>query len=87
MPALAEVHLVSDPDYFPKAMALQMISLSDHPADEREAVKAPRFASRERKAFEMRKDSSEQIRDRAGVVLVGPIGSGLPDPSAAEKCL
>ena len=63
MPALAEVHLVSDPDYLPQTVTLQMISLSDHLADEREAMKAARLASHEWEALEMRNDSRQQLRD------------------------
>ena len=87
MPALAEIDLVSDPDYLLQAVTLQMISLSDHLADEREALEAPRLASLEREALEMWKDSRQEIRDRPNLVLIGPIGSGLSDPSAAEECL
>ena len=46
MPALAEIHLVSDSDDLLQASALAMIPLLDHAADAREAFEASRLASR-----------------------------------------
>jgi hypothetical protein len=63
MPALAEVHLVSDADDPGEAFARPMIALPDHAAYLREAGEARRLRSAKRMALEMRDDELEQIAD------------------------
>jgi hypothetical protein len=87
MPALAEIHLVSDADDPGKAFARPMVALSDHPTYLREAGETRRLRSTKVVALEMRHDGVEQIAYRSGFVLEGPISARLPDPATSEKRL
>ena len=84
MPPLAEVHLVSDADYLPQAITLQVIALFDHPADPREAYEAPRLRTPQGVALKMRHDGTDQVAERSSLVLEGSIGLRPPDPATSE---
>src|SRR3954451_2689160 len=84
MPALAEIHLVSDGDDFLQGCRLQMISLSDHLADAGEALKAPRLRSPQREALEVRHYRIHEFVDRPTFELESPVRSRFTDPAASE---
>jgi hypothetical protein len=75
VPALAEIHLVSDPDDLSHPLRLQMISLSDHLADLREPAEAAAFNAAERIRLEVRNDVFQELADRTDFIFEGPIGS------------
>jgi hypothetical protein len=87
VPALSEVHLVSDPDDLSHPLRSQMISLSDHLADLGEPVETAALCTTERVRLEMRNYSLHEVGHRPGFVLEGPIGTRLADPAALEKGL
>jgi hypothetical protein len=87
MPALAEVHLVSDPDDLCHPLRSQMISLSDHLAGRSEPVEAAALRAAQRVRLEVRNDPTHEVGHRPGLVLEGPIGSRRADPSAFEEGL
>ena len=87
MPALAEVHLVSDPDDLCHPLRSQMISLSDHLAGRGEPVEAATLRAAQRIRLEVRNDPIHEVSRRPGFVLEGPIASRLADPSAFEEGL
>src|SRR3954454_13322156 len=87
MPALAEVHLVSDPDDPREAVALQMSSLSDHLADLRKAGETRRLGPAERVALEVRHDGLQQVTERTSLVLPGSVATRLADPADFEETL
>jgi hypothetical protein len=87
MPALPEIHLVSDPDDLLHPVTPQMIALFDHSADPREPYESLSFASAEGKALEVRDDPLNEFRNGSRLVLEGAIAPGLADPAASEKGL
>jgi hypothetical protein len=62
VPALAEVHLVSDPDDLSHPLRSQMISLSDHLADLGECAEAVALDATQRIRLEVRNDSGPGVR-------------------------
>jgi hypothetical protein len=87
VPALSEIHLVSDPDDLSHPLRSQMISLPDHLADLRESAEAVALDATERIRLEVRNDVFQELTHRSGLVLEGPIGSRLADPPALEEGL
>ena len=57
MPALAEVHPVSDSNYLCHPLRSQMISLSDHLAGRGEPAEAATLSAAQRIRFEVRNDA------------------------------
>src|SRR5919106_153602 len=66
MPALAEVHLVSDPDDLCHPLRSPMISLSDHLAGLCESVEATTLRAAQRIRLEMRNDPIHEVGHRPG---------------------
>jgi hypothetical protein len=73
MPALAEVHLVSDPDDLCHPLRSQMISLPDHLAGRGEPIEAVALRATQRVRLEVRDDPLYEVADRPSLVLEGPI--------------
>jgi hypothetical protein len=72
--SLSQIHLVSNVHYLSQTVALQMISLFDHPADTGEACTASRLVSPQGVTLKMRQDLAREIFDRARLILEGTIG-------------
>jgi hypothetical protein len=85
MPALAEVHLVSDSNNPGEALARPMVALPDHPTHLGEAGEARRLRTTEVVALEVWNHGPEQIAYRPGLVLEGPIGPRCAEPSTPRK--
>ena len=61
MPALAEVHLVSNPDDPFHPFRSQMISLSDHLADQGEPLERATLHATQGVGLEMRHDAAQEV--------------------------
>ena len=59
----SQIHLVGDVHDTTQAVSLQMIALLDHPTYFREALRAPRLASRQGETLEVRQDHPSEIAD------------------------
>src|SRR2546423_12855691 len=84
MASLAEVHLVRDRHNLPQAPGLQMIALSDHPADPREASKALRLAAAQRIPREVRDDVLRELAYGPTLVLESAVRLRAADRPAAK---
>jgi hypothetical protein len=85
--SLSEIHLIGEShDHF-QSITLDMIALSDHPADMRESSKASRLVSVQRKTLEVRHYATQELLRGSTLVLDGSIPTGLSDAATPEKRL
>ena len=82
MPALAEVHLVSDPDDLGHPFRPEMIALLDHLADPGESLEAAELHAPQGECREVRNHAARELPHRADLVFEGSIGAALTDPAA-----
>ena len=61
MPALSEIHLVSDPDDLSHPFRPEMIALLDHLADPCESPEAAELDAAQRDCLEMRNDAAREL--------------------------